>query len=152
MSIIICPFYHQSRSPPTVRDTCGTALYFFEYDAMRHLLGRKRSGEQGRTPTWLPIHASLIPFACGSLAGVSSWALIYPLDVVKTKIQQRALAGTPPKTVFETLHRLVRGKWSFNLSMFRRPFRFTRTGSCQPETNAGWPGTNIPRLRRQCVA
>lgn len=77
---------------------------------MRHLLGRKRSGEQGRTPAWLPIHASLIPFVCGSLAGVSSWALIYPLDVVKTKIQQRALAGTPPKSVFETFHRLVRGK------------------------------------------
>lgn len=77
---------------------------------MRHLLGRKRSGEQGPTPPWLPIHASLIPFVCGSLAGVSSWALIYPLDVVKTKIQQRALAGAPSRTVRETFHRLIRGK------------------------------------------
>ncbi|KAG1754620.1 hypothetical protein EDB19DRAFT_1892579 [Suillus lakei] len=92
-----------------VRDTAGTALYFFEYDAMRHLLGRQRSGEQGPTPAWLPIPTSLIPFVCGSLAGVSSWALIYPLDVVKTKVQQRALAGTPPKGVWETLRRLVRG-------------------------------------------
>ncbi|KIK49239.1 hypothetical protein CY34DRAFT_7546 [Suillus luteus UH-Slu-Lm8-n1] len=93
----------------TVRDTAGTALYFFEYDAMRHLLGRQRSGEQGPTPAWLPIPTSLIPFVCGSLAGVTSWALIYPLDVVKTKVQQRALAGTPPKGVWETLRRLVRG-------------------------------------------
>lgn len=92
-----------------VRDTAGTALYFFEYDAMRHLLGRQRSGEQGPTPAWLPIPTSLIPFVCGSLAGVTSWALIYPLDVVKTKVQQRALAGTPPKGVWETLRRLVRG-------------------------------------------
>ncbi|KAG1756637.1 uncharacterized protein EDB91DRAFT_1213345 [Suillus paluster] len=92
-----------------LRDTAGTALYFFEYDAMRHLLGRQRSGEQGPTPAWLPIPTSLIPFVCGSLAGVSSWALIYPLDVVKTKVQQRALAGTPPKGVWETLRRLVRG-------------------------------------------
>ncbi|KIJ69031.1 hypothetical protein HYDPIDRAFT_184954 [Hydnomerulius pinastri MD-312] len=92
-----------------LRDTAGTALYFFEYDAMRHLLGRQRSGEQGPTPPWLPIPVSLIPFVCGSLAGVTSWALIYPLDVVKTKIQQRALAGTPPRGVFETLRRLVRG-------------------------------------------
>jgi solute carrier family 25 (mitochondrial carnitine/acylcarnitine transporter), member 20/29 len=52
-----------------------------EYDAMRSMLGRSSSGEQGPTPTWLPIHPSLIPFTCGSLAGVSSWALIYPLDV-----------------------------------------------------------------------
>lgn len=64
-----------------VRDTAGTALYFFEYDALRHLLGRQRSGEQGPTPPWLPIPVSLIPFVCGSVAGVTSWALIYPLDV-----------------------------------------------------------------------
>ncbi|OAX36678.1 hypothetical protein K503DRAFT_857848 [Rhizopogon vinicolor AM-OR11-026] len=92
-----------------LRDTSGTALYFFEYDAMRHILGRQRSGEQGPTPTWMPIPISLIPFVCGSLAGVSSWALIYPLDVVKTKVQQRALAGTPPRGVWETFRRLVRG-------------------------------------------
>ncbi|KAH7929725.1 hypothetical protein BV22DRAFT_1102220 [Leucogyrophana mollusca] len=92
-----------------LRDTAGTALYFFEYDAMRHLLGRQRSGEQGPTPLWLPIPVSLIPFVCGSLAGVTSWALIYPLDVVKTKVQQRALAGTPPRGVWDTLRRLVRG-------------------------------------------
>jgi len=92
-----------------VRDTSGTALYFFEYDAMRHLLGRKRSGEQGPTPPWLPIPVSVVPFICGSLAGVSSWAIIYPLDVVKTKMQQRALAGDPPRTVRETFRRLIRG-------------------------------------------
>lgn len=65
----------------TVRDTLGTALYFFEYDGLRHIMGRLPSGEQGPTPAWMPIHHSLVPFLCGSIAGVSSWALIYPLDV-----------------------------------------------------------------------
>ncbi|KAI0723996.1 mitochondrial carrier [Cerioporus squamosus] len=92
-----------------VRDTMGTALYFFEYDGFRYIMGRDYSGEQGPTPPWLPIPASLVPFLCGSLAGVTSWALIYPLDVVKTKVQQRALAGERPRTVFETFHRLIRG-------------------------------------------
>lgn len=92
-----------------IRDTTGTALYFLEYDGMRHLLGRQRSGEQGPTPPWLPIPASLVPFVCGSFAGVTSWALIYPMDVVKTKVQQRALAGERYRGVFETLHRLIRG-------------------------------------------
>ncbi|KAK7693788.1 hypothetical protein QCA50_003360 [Cerrena zonata] len=92
-----------------VRDTFGTSLYFFEYDGLRHIMGRLPSGEQGPTPTWLPIHMSLVPFLCGSVAGVSSWALIYPLDVVKTKVQQRALAGDKPRTLTETLHRLIRG-------------------------------------------
>jgi len=92
-----------------LRDTLGTGLYFLEYDGMRHLLGRDRNGEQGETPSWLPIHSSLVPFVCGSLSGVTSWALIYPLDVVKTKVQQRALAGERYRGVWETLHRLVRG-------------------------------------------
>ncbi|KAF8892511.1 hypothetical protein BD779DRAFT_1436750 [Infundibulicybe gibba] len=92
-----------------LRDTSGTALYFLEYDGMRHLLGRQRSGEQGPTPSWLPIHSSLVPFVCGSVSGVTSWALIYPLDVVKTKVQQRSLAGDRYRGVWETLHRLIRG-------------------------------------------
>ncbi|KAG6837293.1 hypothetical protein H0H93_011895 [Arthromyces matolae] len=93
----------------SVRDTAGTALYFLEYDGMRHLLGRKRNGEQGPTPSWLPIPQNFVPFFCGSLSGVTSWALIYPLDVVKTKVQQRALSGEKYRGVFETLHRLIRG-------------------------------------------
>ncbi|KAG8897530.1 ubiquitin fusion degradation protein, partial [Tulasnella sp. 403] len=84
-------------------------LYFGEYEAMRHVLGRLPSGRQGETPVWAPIPPSLIPFACGSLAGITSWALIYPLDVVKTKVQQRALAGVPPRTTYETFRRLLRG-------------------------------------------
>ncbi|TFY82671.1 hypothetical protein EWM64_g1347 [Hericium alpestre] len=92
-----------------VRDTLGTALYFFEYDGFRHMLGRLPSGEQGSIPPWLPIHSSLVPFVCGSFAGVSSWAIIYPLDVVKTKIQQRALAGERYRGPIETFQRLIRG-------------------------------------------
>ncbi|KZT09666.1 mitochondrial carrier [Laetiporus sulphureus 93-53] len=92
-----------------VRDTTGTGLYFLEYDAMRHIMGRLSSGEQGPTPSWLPVPASVVPFMCGSLAGVTSWALIYPLDVVKTKVQQRALAGEQRRGVLETLRRLIRG-------------------------------------------
>lgn len=92
---------------------------------MRHLLGRLPSGEQGPTPSWAPIHASLVPFACGSFAGVSSWAIIYPLDVsvarlyilyvlistcrVKTKFQQRALSGETYRGPLTILHRLLRG-------------------------------------------
>jgi len=92
-----------------LRDTLGTSLYFFEYDGLRHIMGRLPSGEQGPTPSWMPIHSSLVPFLCGSLAGVTSWALIYPLDVVKTKVQQRALAGNSPRSLWTTMYRLIRG-------------------------------------------
>ncbi|PAV24001.1 mitochondrial carrier [Pyrrhoderma noxium] len=92
-----------------LRDTSGTALYFLEYDGMRHLMGRLPSGEQGPTPSWLPIPASIVPFFCGSFSGVTSWALIYPLDVVKTKVQTRALAGERKRGIWETFYRLIRG-------------------------------------------
>jgi len=92
-----------------LRDTSGTALYFLEYDGMRYLMGRLPSGEQGPSPSWLPLPPSIIPFFCGSFSGVTSWALIYPLDVVKTKVQTRTLAGEKKRGVWETFHRLVRG-------------------------------------------
>jgi len=95
-----------------LRDTCGTALYFWEYDMMRHACGRLPSGEQGPTPAWLPIPAGLIPFTCGSLAGVTSWALIYPMDVVKTKVQQRALSGQQRRGLLETCMRMIRGAYT----------------------------------------
>lgn len=58
---------------------------------MRHMLGRKKVERAGKDDelvqenmpdwarSWLP--EGLIPFLCGSLAGVSSWAMIYPVDV-----------------------------------------------------------------------
>nr|XP_019045012.1 hypothetical protein I302_06928 [Kwoniella bestiolae CBS 10118]OCF23942.1 hypothetical protein I302_06928 [Kwoniella bestiolae CBS 10118] len=109
-----------------IRDTLGTALYFAEYDVMRYHLGRSKSpsqgGEggdigsgakaeiQGDVPNWAKgiLPKSMIPFVCGSLAGVSSWALIYPVDV-STKAQQRGLSGLEPRTPWVQLKRLVRG-------------------------------------------
>ncbi|OCF75694.1 hypothetical protein I204_02986 [Kwoniella mangroviensis CBS 8886] len=108
-----------------IRDTLGTALYFAEYDVMRYYLGRSKStyhpgqgqGDigsgakaeiQGDVPNWAKsfLPKSMIPFLCGSLAGVSSWALIYPVD---TKAQQRGLSGLEPRTPWVQLKRLVRG-------------------------------------------
>jgi hypothetical protein len=89
-----CNSFH-STSRCTVRDTLGTSLYFAEYDIFRYLLGRTQSTGsaggrggfgseiQGPLPHWakgwIPVEA--VPFLCGSLAGVTSWAAIYPLDV-----------------------------------------------------------------------
>jgi len=55
------------------------------------------------------IHDEILPFACGATAGVTSWAIIYPFDVVKTKVQQRALSGERYRSPSETFTRLVRG-------------------------------------------
>ena len=44
---------------------------------MRHLLGRQRSGEQGPTPSWLPVPVSVVPFICGSVSGVMFHDMIH---------------------------------------------------------------------------
>ncbi|GMK55646.1 hypothetical protein CspeluHIS016_0207020 [Cutaneotrichosporon spelunceum] len=106
-----------------VRDTVATALYFAEYDVMRFWLtrGGSNSGQredkfgstvtQADLPTWARgwLPAQLVPFLCGSIAGVTSWALIYPVDAIKTKAQQRAMSGLVPRTPYTQLRRLVRG-------------------------------------------
>lgn len=45
--------------------------------------GRRGEGEQGDLPEWAKgwLPKQLVPFLCGSVAGVTSWALIYPVDV-----------------------------------------------------------------------
>ncbi|KAF8888238.1 mitochondrial carrier [Infundibulicybe gibba] len=91
-----------------MRDVFGTALYFAKYDTMRYICGRNRSGEQGPLPAWLPVHPSMVPFLCGSFAGVVSWGLIYPFDLIKTKVQQKALSGEPTPA-WKTFKRLFRG-------------------------------------------
>jgi len=74
-----------------VRDTAGTALYFLEYDGMRHMLGRSRSGVQGPTPSWFPVHPSLVPFVCGSVSGV--WLLFLFSVFLSTIFMVRLLLG-----------------------------------------------------------
>jgi len=96
-----------------IRDTAGTALYFAEYDVMRYLLGRKRNtelynsggkgkgreDEQGEVPEWAKgwLPKGVIPFVCGSLAGVTSWALIYPVDVSLPSCTERTELTTGDK-------------------------------------------------------
>lgn len=65
------------------RDILGTGFYYALYDSLR-----RTSAQQ---PNIVP--PATAPFICGSAAGILSWALIYPIDVVKTRVQRDALEG-----------------------------------------------------------
>lgn len=97
----------------SVRDTLGTSLYFAEYDALRYMLGRDpTTGVQNKVPSWarlFGIGEGTVAFAAGAFAGVTSWAIIYPVDAIKTKHQQRALTGLKPRPMTQQFLRLVRG-------------------------------------------
>lgn len=62
-----------------LRDALGTALYFGSYEAF-HLALSPTGKRDGAGP--------LIHFLSGGLAGMSSWLLIFPIDLVKSRIQK----------------------------------------------------------------
>lgn len=86
----------------------GTGFYFSFYDSARHAIAQNPD---------IPLPQFITTFGCGSAAGLASWTLIYPLDLVKAKVQRNALADLPyekPWAIFRRLSdngftRLYRG-------------------------------------------
>ncbi|PWZ02764.1 mitochondrial carrier [Testicularia cyperi] len=78
-----------------MRDTFGTALYFGFYDSIRKLVSRHSKSEANSAPSLYGIPGPVVSFLSGSSAGILSWLIVYPVDLIKTKVQRDALAGTP---------------------------------------------------------
>jgi solute carrier family 25 carnitine/acylcarnitine transporter 20/29 len=70
-----------------LRDSIGYGFYFWSYElSSRFLEDRMRDREMGSTSQ----EAAKVLF-CGGLAGVVTWASVFPLDVVKTRVQTQVL-------------------------------------------------------------
>jgi solute carrier family 25 carnitine/acylcarnitine transporter 20/29 len=88
-----------------VRDAVGYGFYFVAYEAMRRELfgaaatpaDRNHGGgpADGGAPAPPELAAWKI-LACGGVAGVISWAVVFPLDVVKTRVQAQPVLGLSP--------------------------------------------------------
>lgn len=74
------------------RDTFGTALYFGSYDSIRSLVNRNSSKRDG---SLFGVPAPVVSFLSGSTAGIASWFIVYPVDLLKTNVQQRTLSHHP---------------------------------------------------------
>ncbi|CDU23871.1 related to carnitine/acylcarnitine translocase [Sporisorium scitamineum] len=77
------------------RDTFGTALYFGFYDSIRKLVSRHSTTDSISGPSPYGIPGPVVSFLSGSSAGILSWLIVYPVDLIKTKVQRDALAGNP---------------------------------------------------------
>ena len=81
-----------------LRDTLSWGVYFGVYDlCKREMAARQRQQERGGgggdgAPAPLSLSAIMM---CGGLAGVASWLLLHPVDVLKS-IQQGASLALPP--------------------------------------------------------
>jgi len=83
-----------------LRDSIGYGFYFWSYELSTRLIMTKMR-ERGSDSQ----EAAKV-LLCGGLAGVVTWASIFPLDVIKTRVQTQILAdstiapllGSPPVT------------------------------------------------------
>lgn len=64
-----------------MRDGGSFGVYFGSYDQFKILLSRASGLPEGRPPSELTM------FVSGGLAGLLSWFLIFPLDVIKSVVQ-----------------------------------------------------------------
>ncbi|KFA60268.1 hypothetical protein S40285_08043 [Stachybotrys chlorohalonatus IBT 40285] len=63
-----------------LRDSIGYGFYFWSYELATRYWPCPENGPS-------PHHETLKVLACGGLAGVVTWASVFPLDVVKTRVQ-----------------------------------------------------------------
>ncbi|WFD36020.1 hypothetical protein MCUN1_002891 [Malassezia cuniculi] len=85
-----------------IRDMLGTALYFGIYDSVRRLGDQYEAESQ-----YQKIPSPVLSFALGSASGMLSWLLIYPVDLIKTRIQQDALAGNTAQSAARIFNQLM---------------------------------------------
>lgn len=67
-----------------LRDSIGYGFYFWSYE----LASRNWPAPKTETPS-LTYEASKV-LLCGGLAGIVTWASVFPLDVIKTRVQTQA--------------------------------------------------------------
>ncbi|PGH00324.1 hypothetical protein AJ79_08255 [Helicocarpus griseus UAMH5409] len=77
----------------SVRDSVGYGFYFWSYEMCKRLI---------MTPDESSQQAAGRILLCGGLAGIVTWASVFPLDVIKTRLQAQGsprslLPGLPPE-------------------------------------------------------
>ncbi|KAF2877858.1 mitochondrial carrier domain-containing protein [Massariosphaeria phaeospora] len=70
----------------SVRDAVGYGFYFWSYECSKRTLSSPDDTDRMRAVKVL---------LCGGLAGIVTWASIFPLDVVKTRVQTQHLHTLP---------------------------------------------------------
>ncbi|KAL1900789.1 hypothetical protein Cpir12675_000803 [Ceratocystis pirilliformis] len=76
-----------------LRDSVGYGFYFWAYElAQRYARGPNRGAAQATAEGYSEAARALL---CGGVAGVVTWASIFPLDVIKTRVQAHPQLFTP---------------------------------------------------------
>ncbi|OJJ49149.1 hypothetical protein ASPZODRAFT_129553 [Penicilliopsis zonata CBS 506.65] len=75
----------------SIRDSVGYGFYFWSYEyCKRYFASEKDDSRQ----------AALKVLLCGGIAGIVTWASVFPLDVVKTRLQAQPILESRPRGPF----------------------------------------------------
>lgn len=77
----------------SVRDAVGYGFYFWSYEISRQMLA-SRTTETGEARSSSAMEVLL----CGGIAGMVTWASIFPLDMIKTRVQTQPLLNAPERS------------------------------------------------------
>ncbi|KAG8623766.1 hypothetical protein KVT40_008742 [Elsinoe batatas] len=83
----------------SVRDSVGYGFYYVSYETSKRAFMKSRDVD---SPEWMSV------LLCGGIAGVVTWASIFPLDVIKTRVQTQGLSPSPTSPVTEATSMLRR--------------------------------------------
>lgn len=75
-----------------LRDSIGYGFYFWSYELATRLMASKTGDGFYSSPAGERAKVLL----CGGVAGVTTWASVFPLDVIKTRVQTQFLAPSSP--------------------------------------------------------
>ncbi|KAJ2906146.1 Mitochondrial basic amino acids transporter [Zalerion maritima] len=75
-----------------LRDSIGYGFYFWSYELISRWASRSNTGPDADGTTSEAVKVLL----CGGIAGIVTWASIFPLDVIKTRVQTQAFYPPPP--------------------------------------------------------
>ncbi|KAI9052459.1 hypothetical protein LZ554_003803 [Drepanopeziza brunnea f. sp. 'monogermtubi'] len=78
-----------------LRDSVGYGFYFWSYELTTRFMVQKMK-ERGEASTGVEEAAKVL--LCGGLAGVVTWASIFPLDVIKTRVQTQQAVIIPVRS------------------------------------------------------
>jgi solute carrier family 25 carnitine/acylcarnitine transporter 20/29 len=88
-------FYHGG-VVTALRDGIGYGFYYLTYECSKDLWDRMlvpasaQDQQQGQASS-----SAVKILVCGGVAGVATWASIFPLDVIKTRVQTQELTDAP---------------------------------------------------------
>lgn len=92
----------QGLSATMLRNVVGSSVYFPSYELSRRMLSDSTKGEFSTATILLS----------GGIAGIAWWITIFPLDVIKSRMQGDLLE--PSKRLFPTIRHTIVSVWREN--------------------------------------